>query len=120
MPSVRLNRVAETIREILGELIEFEIKDPRIGMVTVTSLDLTPDLKYAKVYLSMLADDEKKQETLKVLNAASGFMRTELGKRIRLKSIPALEFFEDKSIEEGRKIDELISEIEKKRGEPSE
>lgn len=120
MSSVRLSRVSENVREALAEIMEFELKDPRIELVTVTSVDISPDLKHAKIYLSILGDEDKKAETLSVLNSARGFFRAQLGKKIRLKSIPELQFFEDKSIEEGRKIDELIKEMTSGRGEKPE
>jgi len=91
------------------------VKDPRLGFLTITSVDVTEDLKIARVYVSVLQKSETKS-TLKILNSAKGFIRSELRKRVRMKVLPTLEFYEDESIEYGAKIDELLRKI-KKEGE---
>ncbi|GJM83790.1 ribosome-binding factor A [Paenibacillus sp. HMSSN-139] len=92
-------------------LIQSELKDPRIGFVTVTGVDVTSDLSQAKVYLSVFGDEEKKSESLKGLEKATGFLRTEIGKRIRLRHTPELIFKIDESIAYGSRIEKLLGEI---------
>lgn len=106
--SVRLNRVAETVREVLGNLITTKLKDPRIGMATVTDVEIASDLKTAKVYMSILGSDEEKEASLKALEAAKGYLKSELARAVRMKSTPDLEFRIDPSIEQGIRIEELI------------
>ncbi|MFD1177237.1 30S ribosome-binding factor RbfA [Paenibacillus puldeungensis] len=107
----RTGRVSEQIKKELSVLIQSELKDPRIGFVTVTGVEVTPDLSQAKVYLSVFGDDEKKNESLKGLEKANGFLRTELGKRIRLRHTPELIFKIDESIAYGSRIEKLLGEI---------
>ena len=87
------------------------MKDPRIGFITVTGVDVTNDLSQAKVYLSVLGDDEQKAPSLKGLEKASGFLRSELGKRIRLRHVPELIFKFDDSIAYGDHIEKPLTEI---------
>lgn len=107
----RTGRVGEQIKKELSVLIQSELKDPRIGFITVTGVEVTPDLSQAKVYLSVFGDDEKKNESLKGLEKANGFLRTELGKRIRLRHTPELIFKIDESIAYGSRIEKLLGEI---------
>lgn len=111
MAKIRTGRVGEQIKKELSQLIQTEIKDPRIGFITVTGVDVTNDLSQAKVYLSVLGDDEQKADTLKGLEKASGFLRSELGKRIRLRHVPELIFKFDESIAYGSRIEKLLNEI---------
>lgn len=92
-------------------MIQRELKDPRIGFVTVTGVDVTNDLSQAKVYLSVFGDEEQKKDTLKALDKATGFLRTEIGKRIRLRHTPELIFKIDESIAYGSRIEKLLDEI---------
>ncbi len=87
-----------------------KLKDPRVGFVTVTGVDLSDDLKIAKVYISCLKEEEKKA-TLEILNSAKSFVRSEVGKRIRMKVLPSLEFRVDESLGYGDRIDRLLKEI---------
>ncbi|WP_211745903.1 30S ribosome-binding factor RbfA [Paenibacillus sp. Marseille-Q4541] len=114
MAKIRTGRVGEQIKKELSLLIQSELKDPRIGFVTVTGVDLTNDLSQAKIYLSVLGDDEQKNNSLKALDKANGFLRSELGKRIRLRHVPELIFKIDESIEYGSRIEKLLTEIEPK------
>ncbi|MCM3699097.1 30S ribosome-binding factor RbfA [Paenibacillus macerans] len=111
MAKNRTGRVGEQIKKELSVLIQKELKDPRIGFVTVTGVDVTSDLSQAKIYLSVFGDDEKKSESLKGLEKANGFLRTELGKRIRLRHTPELIFKIDESIAYGSRIEKLLGEI---------
>ena len=111
MAKIRTGRVGEQIKKELSQLIQTELKDPRIGFITVTGVDVTNDLSQAKVYLSVLGDDEQKEASLKALGKATGFLRSELGKRIRLRHVPELIFKFDESIEYGSRIEKLLDEI---------
>lgn len=114
MAKIRTGRVGEQIKKEISLLIQSELKDPRIGFVTVTGVDVTNDLSQAKIYLSVLGDDEQKNKSLKALDKANGFLRSELGKRIKLRHIPELIFKIDESIEYGSRIEKLLTEIDSK------
>ncbi|WP_422657254.1 30S ribosome-binding factor RbfA [Paenibacillus sp. EC2-1] len=113
MAKIRTGRVSEQIKKELSQLIQTELKDPRIGFITVTGVDVTNDFSQAKVYLSVLGDEDQKAGTLKALEKASGFLRSELGKRIRLRHVPELIFKFDESIAYGSRIEKLLGEIER-------
>ncbi|OZB97844.1 30S ribosome-binding factor RbfA [Paenibacillus sp. XY044] len=113
MAKIRAGRVGEQIKKELSQLIQSELKDPRIGFVTVTGVEVTNDLSQAKVYLSVLGDNEQKNNTLKALEKANGFLRSELGKRVRLRHTPELIFKFDESIAYGSHIEKLLGEIGK-------
>ncbi|CAM2890769.1 30S ribosome-binding factor RbfA [Paenibacillus sediminis] len=112
MAKIRTGRVGEQIKKELSQLIQTELKDPRIGFITVTGVDVTNDLSQAKVYLSVFGDDEQKENSLKGLEKAKGFLRSELGKRILLRHTPELIFKFDESIEYGSRIEKLLGEIQ--------
>ncbi|MCM3782915.1 30S ribosome-binding factor RbfA [Neobacillus mesonae] len=112
MAKIRTGRVSEQIKKELSLLIQSELKDPRIGFITVTGVDVTNDLSQAKIYLSVLGEEEQKNNSLKALEKASGFLRSELGKRIRLRHVPELIFKIDESIEYGSRIEKLLTEID--------
>ncbi|WP_339288838.1 30S ribosome-binding factor RbfA [Ureibacillus sp. FSL K6-0786] len=109
--SLRANRVAEQMKKELGDIIGRKLKDPRVGFVTVTAVELTGDLQQATIYITTLGDEEEKNETLKALEKAKGFIRTEIGQRIRLRRTPELLFKFDSSIEYGNKIEQLLRTI---------
>lgn len=111
MSSRRISRVEEILKHEISEIIQKDLKDPRIGFVTITSLDLSADLKHLKIYLSILGSDEEKRESLKGLSSAKGFIRSEIGKRVRLKFLPEISLEIDKSIDEGMRISELLDRI---------
>lgn len=111
MANFRSGRVGEQMKKELSQLIQKEIKDPRIGFITVTGVDVTNDLSQAKVYLSVMGNEEQKEQTIKALEKASGFLRSEIGKRIRLRHTPELLFKIDSSIEYGSHIEKLLGEI---------
>lgn len=104
----RTKRVAAQIQRELAELIQFEIKDPRIGLVTVSGVDVTRDLAYAKVYVTLLNPESGVDEALEALNHAAGFLRHELGKRMKLRIVPHITFLYDASVEEGANLSALI------------
>lgn len=109
--SLRANKVGEQMKKELGEIIGRKIKDPRIGFVTVTDVQVTGDLQQATVFISVLGDDEQKENTLKGLAKAKGFIRSEIGQRIRLRKTPEIFFEFDESIDYGNRIDTLLHQI---------
>ncbi len=111
LPYKRSQRVGDLLREEIAEIVIHRLKDPRIGFVTITGVDVTDDLKIAKIYVSIFKDEDKKT-TLEILNSAKSFIRSELSKRLRMKSIPSIDFRLDTSIEYGNKIDKLLKKIE--------
>jgi len=110
LPYKRAQRVSDLLREEIADIITYKLKDPRIGFATVTGVDLTDDLKIARVYVSILKHEERKT-SIEVLNSAKSFIRSELSKRLKLKFIPSIEFRLDSSIEYGNRIDELLNKI---------
>jgi ribosome-binding factor A len=110
LPYKRSQRVSDLLREQTADIITYKLKDPRIGFITVTGADVTDDLKIAFIYVSVFREEEKKT-TLDILNAAKSFIRSELSKRLRMKTIPSIEFRIDTSIEYGNRIEQLLSEI---------
>ncbi len=111
MSNVRANRVAEQMKKELGDIIGRKLKDPRVGFVTVTDVEVSGDLQQAKVFISVLGDEEKKHETLSGLAKAKGFIRSEIGQRIRLRKTPELFFEFDESIDYGNRIETLLREL---------
>ena len=111
LPYKRSQRVSDLLREEIADIVIYRLKDPRIGFITITGVDVTDDIKIARVYVSVLKDEDKKN-TLDILNSAKSFIRSELSKRLRMKSIPGIEFRLDTSIEYGDRIDKLLKKIE--------
>jgi ribosome-binding factor A len=105
----RTRRVGEQIQRELAGLLQEELKDPRLGMISVSGVEVSRDLAHARVYISVLGGEETVSETIKVLNKAAGFLRHQLGKRIRLRVIPQLRFLYDESLAEGARMDALIA-----------
>ncbi|MEW6188661.1 MAG: 30S ribosome-binding factor RbfA [Actinomycetota bacterium] len=110
---MRTSRLAEIFKEEISDIIQRELKDPRIGFVTITAVEVSPDLRYATVFLSVLGKKLEQENTLEGLESAKGFIKTELGKRIRIKFLPDLTFKIDESIKEGMRISELLKRIQK-------
>ena len=106
----RRDRVSEQIRRELAELIRTELKDPRVGMISLTDVEVTADYAHAKVFFSTLAGSEGLPEVLVGLQKASGFLRRELGKRISIHMTPQLHFVFDQSLERGAELGKLIAE----------
>ena len=109
----RVNRVGEQMKKELGDIISRKIKDPRVGFVTVTDVQVTGDLQQAKVYISVLGDEQQREDTLKGLAKAKGFIRTEIGQRIRLRKTPELIFEFDETKAYGNRINSLIHELQR-------
>ncbi len=106
----RKDRVSEQIRRELAELIRTELKDPRVGMISITDVEVTADYAHAKVFFSTLAGSESLPDVMTGLQKASGFLRRELGKRISIHMTPQLHFVFDQSLERGADMDQLIKE----------
>src|SRR5690625_8049583 len=98
MEKLRTSRVAEQMKKEIGEIVNQKLKDPRIGFVTITDVDLTNDLQQAKVFVSIFGDEEEKNNSLIGLTKATGFIRTEIGKRIRLRKVPEIMFEYDEAL----------------------
>ncbi len=110
----RLNRISEEIKKVTAEIINYELKDPRINeMTSITRVDVTNDLSYANIYVSVLGDDSEKEKTLEGLESAKGFIRREIGNRVELRHLPEPVFHIDKSIEQGIYISKLIDKVKK-------
>ena len=108
MPGDRLRRVNEAVRQVLSDAITQDLKDPRVGFVTVTAVDVSPDLRHARVYVSVLGDAADKDGSLAGLRAAHGYLQRRIAGELRLKNPPTLNFAIDDSIERGVRISELI------------
>lgn len=108
----RIERVNNLIRREISELLQRHVKDPRLAeFIAVTEVDTSPDLKYAKVFVSSISSPEEKEKILGVLASASGFLRKELARNLRLRHIPELHFIWDDSIERGARVTQLIDEV---------
>jgi ribosome-binding factor A len=113
----RVSRVAELIKREVSQMLLNGIKDDRVGtgMVSVTDVDVSGDLQHAKVYVSIYGTDEAKVETMAGLKSATGYVRSELGARIRLRRTPEVIFLEDRSIERGNKVLALLDQLNHER-----
>lgn len=119
--SIKNTRINMEVQRELSEIIRSEIKDPRIHpMTTVVSVDVTPDLKYCKAYVSVLGDAEAAQETIQGLKSAVGYVRRELAHRVNLRNTPEITFVLDQSIEYGVHMSHLIDEVTKDLKEDTE
>ncbi|HWQ29524.1 MAG TPA: 30S ribosome-binding factor RbfA [Negativicutes bacterium] len=117
MAKHRLDRISEEVKRVVSDIIRNDINDPRIStMTSVVSAEVTPDLRYAKVFVSVMGTDEEKKATLKGLSSAAGFIRRELGKNIDLRYSPEVVFELDLSIEHGAYINKLLNDVRKKDG----
>lgn len=111
MTGHRSERVADVIREVLARLLLLEVRDPRIGFVTLTGVDLSPDLKHARVFVSMLGEESARKDGLRALNHAAPFFRRALAKEGRLRFTPALRFVEDAAAQRGLRVEAALREI---------
>lgn len=116
MSNQRAARVGDQMRVDLAGLIR-DLKDPRIGFVSVVKVEVTNDLRHAKVFLSVLGEAEAKRESMKGIASAAGHLRSELGRAMRLRYTPELHFLLDESIEHGSKIAQLLVQVQKEQGE---
>lgn len=108
---LRVEKLQELIKQETGKILMKEIKDPRIGFVTVTGVEMTGDLREAKIFVSVMGNDEQIQQTWEGLQSALGFLRREIGKRIRLRFTPELSFAPDKSLDYSEHIQKILLKI---------
>src|SRR5436190_20451637 len=119
MPGVRKERLEQLLRREISDIIRREVNDPRIGFVTVTDAEVTKDLSYAKVFVSVLGTEEQQEAALKGLNSATRFIRGEFGQRIKLRQVPEISFRFDKAIQQGARIHELLEQVKRQEAEGS-
>ena len=114
-------RVADQIQKDLSEIITFELKDPRVGLITITEVQVTPDYAYAKIFFTTLNDSEEAvRETLEGLNKANGFIRNHLSKRLHIHTLPQLRFEYDRTLVRGMALTDLISRANSQRAADAE
>ena len=107
-----MRRVDEAIRQVLGDAVSGDLKDPRVGFITVTDVRTSADLRHARVYVSVLGDAEQRQASLDGLRSAHGFLQSRLASELRLKRTPTLEFSYDETTDRAMRVEALIEEIE--------
>jgi ribosome-binding factor A len=108
MTGGRMRRVDEAVRAVLSDTIASQLKDPRVGFVTVTSVQTSPDLRHARVYVSVLGDEVTREDSLEGLRSAHGFLQRAVAHELTLKHTPALSFHYDGSVDYGMRIEELL------------
>ena len=106
----RSRRIAEQIQRELSQIIRLELKDPRVGMITITDVEVSPDYEHAKIFFTRLGDIVDTQAVTRALQHAGGFLRSELAQRMRLRTVPQLAFEYDESVERGVRLSKLIDE----------
>lgn len=117
MTTGRMRRVDEAIRQVIGDAVAGDLKDPRVGFVTVTDVRTSPDLRHARVYVSVLgqaggvSSEQERVDTLSGLRSAHGFLQARLAGELRLKRTPALDFIYDETTDRAMRVDELIEEM---------
>jgi ribosome-binding factor A len=113
MASGRMRRVDEAVREVLSDAIAKDLKDPRVGFITVTAVKTSPDLRHARVYVSVLGDEPTREDSLVGLRSAHGYLQAAIARQLTLKHTPALTFQYDESIDHGMRITELLDEVDR-------
>ena len=113
----RLGRLSEEIKREVSSILLRDVKDPRLGMISITDVNVSRDLSWAKVYFSLLGTEEERETTLEGLNRAKGFVRTELSKRLRVRHTPEIIFQFDPSLEQGAKMDALLKTLQVPKGD---
>ena len=104
----RMRRVDEAVREVLGDAIAKDLRDPRVGFVTVTAVKTSPDLRHARVYVSVLGDEAQRTGSLEGLRSAHGFLQRQVATELRLKHTPTLQFVYDETVERAQRLTDLI------------
>jgi len=110
MAGPRMRRINEVLREVVGAAVAGDLSDPRIGFVTVTSVETSPDLRTAKVFVSVLGDDDEREATLQGLSSSHGVIQSRIAAETRMKRTPTLTFHYDDTVERGVRITELLEE----------
>ena len=108
---LKKDKMDNIIQKEVSEIIQFELKNPKIGFVTITDVDVTSDMSYAKIFVSFLGQDARKEAGLKALNQSKGFIRSELAKRLTIRKTPELIFQLYNSLEKGNKIEKILHDI---------
>ncbi|MBE21165.1 MAG: ribosome-binding factor A [Acidobacteria bacterium] len=110
MVQFRRERLGDQLRVEIADLIQKEVRDPRVGFVTVTEVRMSPDLKHARVYVSILGDKEQTAESLDALERSRGFLKSKIGHRLKLRYVPQLRFVLDETLDESARIESLLKE----------
>ena len=110
--TIKQGRMSDRIHQILSQLLLREVSDPRLKDITVTEVQLDAELMYAKVYVNALGDESRQQEVMQGLQKANGYLRREVGKRIRIRNTPELHFYWDETLERAQRIDTIISNLD--------
>lgn len=110
--SERIKRLQEEIKKETSFIIQRKVKDPRLGFVSITDVELSRDYSYCKIFISVLGDENEREQTMEGLHKATGFIRSELAKKLRLKTVPKLSFHYDQSLEYGSKIDAILKKLD--------
>jgi|SaaInl7_100m_RNA_FD_contig_51_1092581_length_4271_multi_5_in_0_out_0_5 ribosome-binding factor A len=111
MASRRVERLSDLIKQETSGIIQNEMRDPRVGFITVTSVDLSQDLRHAKIFVSIMGTDKEREKTMNALDKACGFIRTRLGSKIRIRHVPEVIFRLDESYEYAARIAEVMKQI---------
>ena len=115
-PSRRIARLNCLLREVITEVIKREAKNPNISPLTsITKVEISADLKHAKVFVSVIGSEEERQKTMKTLETSAGFISSHSSKKVRMRYFPSLSFYLDRSVEDQMKIEKILKEIEEKR-----
>lgn len=107
----RSDRVGDLLVELIAELLRKEIRDPRLGAVTITAAKVTKDLRHARIYFNLWGDRKDKKEVMAGLESATGFIRSKVGKQLNLRFVPTLEFFYDETPDEAQRIEDLLKQV---------
>lgn len=111
MASPRSARLGEVIKVEVSEILHRQLKDPRIGFVSVTDVEVSQDLSFVRVFVSVLGDETARKDTMTALEKATGFVRSEIGKRVKLRHTPEITFLHDNSIERGSRISKILNDL---------
>jgi ribosome-binding factor A len=117
--TIKQDRVSERIRLILSELLLRDVADPRLQHITVTDVSLDPELMFADVYVNALGDEDRQADVMAGLERAKGFLRREVGQRVRLRNVPELHFHWDATLERGEQINQLLNKLDIPPEEPT-
>jgi ribosome-binding factor A len=112
MSAERMRRVDEAMREVLSDVLSHDLKDPRVGFVTVTDVKTSPDLRHARVYVSVLGDPEAVEASLEGLRSAHGYIQGRVGSELRLKNTPTLQFIHDDTAERAQRLEQILRDRE--------
>jgi ribosome-binding factor A len=111
MPSTRQRKVQELLVQEISDIIRRDLKDPRVGFVTITDAEITSDLRHARIFFSVLGKPEEREDTGKALTRAAGFIRSEFARRAQMRFVPDLRFEFDPSVEHGARISQLLAQV---------